>query len=179
MFPRDVWLEYRLLSLSLRHLSIQLSIKRKTTDHLLIKYVVIVIMIKITQLSKICLLHFHSGFFFFTLIFNDILKTPIYKSDLMSSCSETNPKLYLHKHCKSLPIQDTLNVTNVTGWADNNRLYGQQRSPGSIWHVFTRTAGIQHCSRETTSIHTCLKEPVHITEAVWWNRGHCPVLIST
>lgn len=95
----------------------------------------------------------------------------------MSRSSRT--KLYLHKQWKSPPIQDTLNVTNVTGRADNNRLYGQRCSHGSIWDVFTRTAGIQHCSQGTTSVHTRLKEPAHITEAVCWNRGHCPVLIST
>ena len=96
---------------------------------------------------------------------------------ILSGSSRT--KLYLHKQWKSPPIQDTLNVTNVTGRADNNRLYGQRCSHGSIWDVFTRTAGIQHCSQGTTSVHTRLKEPAHITEAVCWNRGHCPVLIST
>lgn len=35
-------------------------------------------------------------------------------------------------------------------------------------------AGIQYCSQETPSVHTCLKEPVLRTD-----RSHCPVLIST
>lgn len=102
-------------------------------------------------------------------------------SEVNSFCSTVSAKrtkVYLHKQCKPLPIQVTLNVTNVTGWGENNWLYGQLCSHGSIWDVFTRTAGIQHCSQETTSIHTCLKEPVHRTKAVWWNRGYCPVLIS-
>lgn len=125
---------------------------------------------------KAALVHF---LFCFVLICSVIVTLNFFSLELILSHSRIEPKLYLHKQCKSLPIQDTLNVTNVTGRADNNRLYGQRCSHGSIWDVFTKTAGIQHCSPETTSVHTRLKEPVHITEAVWWNRGHCPVLIST
>lgn len=80
---------------------------------------------------------------------------------LILSCSRKEAKLYLHKLCKSLPVQETLNVNNVTGWADNNRLYGRWCSHGSIWDVFTKTAGIQHCSQETMSIHLFKRACAH------------------
>lgn len=96
-------------------------------------------------------------------------------------------RLYLHKQHPYRTFKMSLMWRRGTTTID---CMGSGAAVGLFEMFFSKTAGIQHCYPTATATpplciraHTQAwkkkKEPVHITEAVCWNRGHCPVLIST